>query len=132
MCEAIIYRNTDLELRSNEPLESIITQLEEKVFVLHYSKYEEDKYLLAIELNSSPSTPEEAIQEYYDLYQELSEESKKVWQSCFLKTLDIGYDSGHTPHCFQNRITNKTLIKLSEMNVDLGICIYSIIEKINS
>ncbi len=128
----IEYANTDLELWSKEDLSSIAIELGNRISVMHNGFFSDKSYLLSFEVTDAPNDPDKAIKLLCDMYSKLSASARITWKRCYKKSLVIGYRSGYGQRGMEHSISHKNLTKVTEVGLGLGICVYPIMNEINT
>ena len=121
----IKFLNVDLLLKSKQDLTPIIDNLGKKIFVLHNGK-EKDHYYAYLEIMGDRSAPNEVIKIFCDLIENLSENSKKIWDEADYRIFDIGYDSGRHENSFSSDLTELEIKRIAAINASMRITIYPI------
>lgn len=135
------FVNVDLELESSESVQPLVIELGEKVCALYCSEIDE---MANLELSSlsyyetggvdlSDSYDDEKdlvggvdthINEFCNLIENLSRDSKHIWDKCHRKEFDIGFQSGNTPKRFQTQIQSKTIMRCAELGATILVTVY--------
>ena len=119
----IEFLNVDLLLKSKQDLTPIIDNLGKKIFVLHNGK-ENDHYYAYLEIMGDRSEPNEVIKIFCDLIENLSVNSKKIWDEADYRIFDIGYDSGRHENSFSSDLTELEIKRIAAINASMRITIY--------
>lgn len=118
------YLNTDLDLKSNENLQALVDDLGNKTFVLHHGIIYDSNHA-AFELSRDIGlTPEEAVNGFCELIENLSPQAKKIWDGCFKRILDVGIEAGDMPRPFMLEISSPTLNRISALGISLMVSVY--------
>ena len=121
----IRYINTDLEIESKEDLTPIIEAFGENAFVLHHGPIEGLNHA-SFELSDDDSSdPNEVINRYCDLIENLPTPARKIWDNCTTRIMDIGVESGSSPHNFRFEVQQRTISRVSGIGASLVVTIYA-------
>ena len=124
----IKFLNVDLDIQSSQDISLMLKELGENIFVLHHEQ-QENYYLARLEINIDAPNADETINCFCDLIENLSKDSRKIWDDCFSKTFDIGYESGNKPNYFTSKINSITIKRIANIDAGLNITIYPIRKK---
>ena len=116
------FINVDLELFSKEDLSSISEELAGKIYPLT-SEFIEGEYNLAFECSLNDEDPSKVINEFIQLLNSLSDESKALLATCSKRTFDIGYDSGDEGFV-THTLTQNLLSNVLALGFDIKITLY--------
>ncbi len=120
----IRYLNVDLDIESNEDLSALVEDLGEDVFVLHHG--------LAKGLNHASfsltyalySGPDEAITGFCRLIQNLSPQARSIWDGCFSRVFDLGFECGKSPTRFYFELRPSTIRMVADIGASVAMTIY--------
>jgi hypothetical protein len=131
------FVNIDLELESDESLETLIEELGDGVFTLDRLDERSIGLELSIETRNgmdfykSYDDTEDLvggvdihIEEFCKLIENLSSKSKEIWDKCHRKEFDIGFESGNTPKSFRTVIQSETVKRCAEIGASITITVY--------
>ena len=135
------FINVDLSLESSESVQSLVVELGEKVFPLYCSEIDEMANLELSHLNYYETNGidfddsyddekdlvggvEIHINEFCNLIENLSRESKEVWNKCHRKEFDIGFQTGNTSKSFQTQIKSETIKRCAKLGATILITVY--------
>lgn len=91
------YLNTDLDLRSHEPLTTLCHELERTCCILNHIQADHGHWHATIESNlSEDSCADLAIQAMLAVLPQLSAQAKRQWDNCYLRAFDLGFECGDT------------------------------------
>ena len=121
----IRYINTDLEIESTEDLTPIIEALGENAFVLHHGPIEGLNHASFELTDDDSSDPDGAINRYCDLVENLSTPARKIWNNCATRILDIGVESGSSPHNHRFEVQQRTINRVSGIGAGLVFTVYA-------
>ncbi len=119
----IRYLNTDLELESTQDLTPIVDCFGDKLINLYNGKRLEH-YLATFEVADITENPDLTINSLCTLIEELEPSTRKLWDQCFLKVFDIGYEGGTNHKSYTSEIKNETLKRISELGANMRITVY--------
>ena len=123
----IQFLNVDLELESKHDISALVADFEKRAVVLHYDK-DDTRQLARIEAQSDAISPDKAINELCELIESCSKAGLKQWLSCSRRTFDLGFNSGHSPKCFNEAISADTLLRISAIGAGIEVTIYPVTE----
>jgi len=118
------YINTDFELMSNFDLSPICEAFGEDAIVLYNGKWGA-YYKASFETaNGLSADLNDIISHFYELIINLENKEKSIYELCFSKVFDIGYESGNSNTCYFSELRETTIKKLAELKAKVGITIY--------
>ncbi|HEU0291098.1 MAG TPA: hypothetical protein VFR47_00075 [Anaerolineales bacterium] len=121
----IRYINTDLEIESKEDLTPIIEAFGENAFVLHHGPIEGLNHA-SFELSDDDSSdPDGVVNRYCDLVEKLPTTARKIWDSCATRIIDIGVESGSSPHNYRFEVQHRTISRVSGIGASLVVTVYA-------
>ena len=116
--------NTDLEIESSDDLAPVIESFGDDVVVLYQGKAM-GMNKASFEIADLVADPDAIANHFCMLIEGLSQEAKKVWDSCSAKTFDIGYEAGTEPRSFSSELRPKTIERIAAIETGVNITIYS-------
>ncbi|GAA6154137.1 hypothetical protein [Pseudoteredinibacter isoporae] len=119
----IYYINTDLELESPEDLTPIVNEFGESVFNL-YNGEGRGHYLATFESNHNSGSPDAVIQFLCGLVESFEPEERRLWDQCYSRIFDIGYEGGTHRQSYTDEIRPETLSKIAALNASIRITVY--------
>ena len=119
----IEYLNVDLELSSNTTLEPIIEAFGDRVVVLHH-RVHDGAHFAAFESADQFDHPEPAIRELCGLATGLAGSARSGWESCTKRVLDLGFNCGHSPRCYQVALSPGALRLINDLEITLALSLY--------
>lgn len=119
----IHYLNTDLELESPKDLTPIVEAFGEDVVNL-FNGEARGHYLASFEIASSEGNPDSLIQYFCMLAESLSGEEKSLWDGCFSKVFDIGYEGGTGHNSYTDEIRSNTLERVVALGASIRVTVY--------
>ncbi|MCX5842253.1 MAG: hypothetical protein NT022_00625 [Deltaproteobacteria bacterium] len=120
----IRYLNTDLIIESPNDLSPIAESFGEEVIVLYngaWGKVNRAIFEVEISLHASAN---ETIETFCALIEGLKEKERAIWDACFSKIFDIGFESGLTTQSFSSQINQDTIKRLAAIGASIEITIY--------
>ena len=118
------YLTTDFEIMSINDLTSIVEALEEDTSVLFNGKWG-NFFKASFEAPiGSDRDPNNIIAYFYELITFFKNEERQLYDSCFSKIFDVGFESGNSNSCYFTELRETTVKKLAEMNAKIGVTIY--------
>jgi len=119
----IQYLNTDLEIESKNDLSKIVEEFGDDVLVQHHGEIR--GYQHASFSSSGGSTDANATINYFcDLVESLPGEARRVWDGCFSRIFDVGYECGTSAETFRSEIRASTIARVSKVGASVVITIY--------
>ena len=119
----IRYLNTDLELESPEDLTPIVDEFGEDVFNLYNGKGR-GHYLATFESNQNPNSADSTIQFFCYLVEAFGPKERKIWDQCYSRIFDIGYEGGTHQQSYTDEIRPETLSMVAAINASIRITVY--------
>ncbi len=130
--------NVDLELESSGSVQPLVIELGENVCSLYCSDIDE---MANLELNLFERNGVDFYESYDDkrdlvggvdihinefcnLLENLSDESKQIWDKCHKKEFDVGFQCGNTEKSFRTLIESQTIKRCAELGATIGITVY--------
>ena len=90
--------------------------IEERNGIYFYDSYDDEKDLVGgVDIH---------ISEFCSLLENLSEESKRIWNNCHRKEFDIGFQCGNTRKSFNTQIRAETIKRCAELGATIEITVY--------
>lgn len=122
----IHYLNTDLELESPKDLTPIVKIFEDvlgqEVFNLYNSKVR-GHFLATFEI-MTVDAPDSVIQCFCMVAECLEDEAKTLWDGCYKKIFDIGYEGGVGYKSYTDEIRTETLKRVADLGACIRITVY--------
>jgi hypothetical protein len=110
----ISYITTDLDFESHEDLSPIVEEIGERALPSH-NAWVNKKYYVVLAHPADYEKPEQTVEGFCEILEGLSEASKKLWQRCSARVLDIGFDSGGTPTPYHCQLPAKLIDRVSAL-----------------
>ena len=121
----IQYLNTDLDIESKSDLSRIVEEFGEDVIVLHCGERRGYQHA-SFEISTCSKDADETINQFCLLVEELSKEAREIWDGCCSRVLDVGYESGTSPHNYRSGIRASTIQRLAAIGASIAITIYRV------
>ncbi|MDQ6786787.1 MAG: hypothetical protein M3033_08245 [Acidobacteriota bacterium] len=134
MKQDIVFANVDLEIESNEDLQSLIDCFNDGVDVLYHDRLDNGNDFASLEFHLNVieagvyGEPDKTISAFCSLIENLPLESQITWNNCLEKRFDIGFESGNTEKRFNTKISSETIKRIAEIGVSIVITIYPILD----
>lgn len=120
------FINGDLEIRLNERPGKLFEELKPKVFTLHEGEQNGTYYFACEAVSGGPNSFLEVIDKTCELIESLSQEARVVWNRCYSKVLDLGFDSGSDGPPLAAEIDLVRLNRIANLGIGLRISVYQI------
>ncbi len=123
----IQYITTDFEFESTENLNPIIQEIGDEL-VLQLNEWVNGEYCVSFSGTGSETynEPEQTINEFCHLIESLSNESRKLWNSCAKRIADIAFESGHEPNHATYNLSEILIERLNKLKIGVAITIYPV------
>lgn len=122
----ISYVTTDLEFASGAALSPIVAELEEKDIIVHLNDWVGDVYRVALGFAGSDSNPDDALSFYCSLIENLSADSRALWNQCARRVLDIAFESGTAPECETYQLGEPLVRRAASLGMSIAVTIYRV------
>jgi hypothetical protein len=123
--EATRFLNVDLELVATFDLAPLVERFDSTIFTLRDS-VDEGRRTVWMELHADPKDTNDAILRYAMLVESLPSDIRQLWDECEDRCLNVGIQSGLTPHASAFRISLDAIAKLGAITARLEITVYSV------
>ena len=120
----IKFLNVDLEIESSENLQPIIDDFGEDVSVLHHDENSKGFDFASFEISLGDRDADGIISRFCSIIENLSVESKSVWENCHSKRFDVGFESGDFPRSYQTEIRADTIERVARLGASIVLTIY--------
>ena len=120
----IRYLNVDLDIESKEDLSVLIEDLGEDVIVLHHGPVKGINHASFELAHGFYSGPDEALAGFCRLIKNLSPEARSVWDGCYSRLFDLGFECGTSPNRFWFELRPSTIGMVAEIGGSIAISIY--------
>lgn len=121
----IKYITTDLELKSNENLNKLALELCAGD-VPHLNQWVDDVYRVVIGGTGIAKTPEDDVIDFCKKIDALSIESKKLWDTCTSRVLDMAFESGKEPTSITYLLPADLIQCMNQLKLGVAITIYPV------
>lgn len=122
----IKFLNVDLVIDSAENLQPLVDELGKNISVMFNDKWKNDLYRLSLYLGDSyKKSADQTVSELCFLIENLSSESKLIWDKCHSKKFDIGFESGNFER-LETEICAETIGRIAKLEASILITIYPI------
>jgi hypothetical protein len=120
------FLNVDLVIDSSENLQFLVDELADSISVIFNGEWENGLNRLSISL-SKPygKNADEIVSEFCCLIENLSFESKLIWNKCLSKKFDIGFESGIIER-LETEIRAETVERIAKLKASILVTIYPI------
>lgn len=122
--EATQFLNVDLELVATFDLTPLLEHFNSATFTLRDS-VDDGRRTVWMELAPDPKDTDDAILRYAMLIESLPGNLRRLWDGCEDRCLNVGIQSGLTPHASAFRISQAAITKLVALAARLEITVYS-------
>lgn len=119
------YLNVDLEIESKSDLSKIVEEFGDDVSVLYCGERRGYQHA-SFEVPANPAGADETINDFCLLVEQLTKEAREVWEGCCSRVMDVGYESGTSPHSFRSEIRASTVQRVAAIGASIVITIYSL------
>ena len=127
----ISFLNLDIIIYSQEDLTPLHDELTDQVLILHNDLIEEENsksYLLTFEADLDTNDIDDPINtltlHLCELINNLSPESRRLWQQCDRKIFDYGYESGLQPLTFSAELSSQAIAQIASLEASIATTIY--------
>jgi hypothetical protein len=118
------FLNVDLEIESTENLQPIIDDFGDNVSVLYHGENAKGFNFANFEISLGDRDADGIISNFCLLIENLSLETKTIWEKCCSKKFDIGFESGDFPRSYQTEIRADTIERVAKIGASIGVTIY--------
>jgi hypothetical protein len=118
------FLNVDLELVATFDLTPLLEHFNPTTFTLRDS-VDDGQRTVWMELDTDPKDTDDAILRYAMLVESLPSDIRRLWDECEDRCLNVGIQSGLTPHASAFRISTDAIAKLVAIAARLEITVYS-------
>ena len=121
--ENIRYLNVDLLIKAREDLTPIVVEFGKDVIVLTNDKHG-DFYYAYFEIADSHAGPNEDIEYFCSLVENLEGKAQRLWDNSFYRIFDIGYESGTSNNSYSSDLREPVVKRLAALNASIRVTIY--------
>ena len=118
------FLNVDLELVATFDLSPLLEHLNSATFTLCDS-VDDGRRTVWMELDPDPKDADDAILRYAMLIESLPGDLRRLWDECEDRCLNVGIQSGVSPHASAFRISTGAIAKLVAIAARVEITVYS-------
>jgi hypothetical protein len=122
------FLNVDLDLESTKPLDKLVTELGDKVSVLHNGPLNRVPFYAALEISEGrDNDPDSIITAFCKRIDQLSPASRALWKKCKARRFDIGVMSGTSSKKFNGLrldLQPQTLGRVAALSAQIVFTIY--------
>jgi len=122
----IRYLTVDLDIESKQDLAGLVQDLGEDVMVLHNGPAKTFNHASFELAYDSYSGPDEAISGFCVLIENLSPEARTIWNNCFTRLFDVGFECGSAPNRFWFELRPQTIQRVAAIGASIAMSIYPI------
>lgn len=119
----IHYLNTDLIIESPDKLSAIADAFGEDVIVMYNGQWG-NIHRASFEVAGSHADANETIEYFCCLVENLDQQERAIWDTCFSKVFDIGYESGLSPQNYSSKLRSETIKRIAQIGAAVEITIY--------
>ena len=120
----IRYLSTDLDIESTSDLSALVDELGEDVIVLHHGPISHFKHASFQLAQASYGGPDEVLEGYCNLVENLSVDARKIWDSCFTRVFDVGISWGALPQRYRFELRPSTLKRVTGIGASVAVSLY--------
>lgn len=114
------FLNVDLDVRAKSGLKLLIDAFGRDVYCVHQTRT-----FAVLELSKQALTAEAAVMSFAKLITRLPPPARKIWQSCSLRSMNIGIQCGAEPSGSEFKISNKALKAAAACGVQIAFTVYT-------
>lgn len=119
------HRNTDLVLRSDADLTVLTTELAARgLLFVDLTRGDDGRWYAILEIDGQYPETEAVISLMLDAIESLPAQLRAVWDGCFLREFDIGYDCGEAPWAFNQGLSAGLLRRIAAAGAALRVTLY--------
>ncbi len=121
----IRFLNVDLEIEASEDLQPLIDDLGEDVSVLHHGDNGSGFNFVSFEVKPSGARDIDGIiAEFCYFIENLSSDTKMIWDKSHSKKFDAGFQSGDFPRSYKTEIRGDTMQRIAKIGASIVVTIY--------
>jgi hypothetical protein len=122
--EATRFLNVDLEVVATFDMTPLLEHFNSTTFTLRDS-VDDGQRTVWMELAPDPKDTDDAIVRYAILVESLPSDIRRLWDECDDRCLNVGIQSGLSPHASAFQISTDAIAKLVAISARLEITVYS-------
>jgi hypothetical protein len=123
----IHYLNTDLVIDAPRDLSLIVDAFGEDVIVMYHGEWG-SVYRAAFEIAGAHAGADETIAYFCCLVENLKQHEQALWNTCFSKVFDIGYESGLSPQNYSSILRAATIQRIAGIGASIEITIIHLLQ----
>lgn len=116
------FLNVDLDIESHQNLQPMVEDFGDDALNLYCGDHH-THYLARFEAPCDADA-DTIIAYFCNLVEALDDESKKLWDTAFVKVFDIGYESGLGQNSYTSEIRAETIQEVAALGASLRVTIY--------
>ena len=120
----IRYLGAELDVESRNDLSPLLNDLGQDVIILHHGPINEMSHASFQLAQACYAGPDETIEGYCSLIENLSSESKAIWDSCFVRVFDIGFECGTSPSRYRFELRPLTITRVAAIGASVAFSLY--------
>lgn len=113
------FLNLDLDLGARSGIASLVAAFGPRTMVLH-----QDDQEAHLELWAKPKTVDEAIRRFAARVARFPPTTRRLWDRCSLRSLNVGIQGGQDPHCVEFKVSRSSITALRSMGAVLVFSLY--------
>ncbi|MCI5116605.1 MAG: hypothetical protein D3913_01295 [Candidatus Electrothrix sp. LOE1_4_5] len=122
--EKVYYLNTDLDLLSSKDLAPIAQAFESEAYCLYCGEAGQGHFRASFEMKELVNSPDVVMQHFCFLAESLEGEARALWDGCFKKVFDIGYEGGVDHASYTDELRVETLKQVAELGACIRVTVY--------
>ncbi|MDX1911384.1 MAG: hypothetical protein SFV22_07855 [Saprospiraceae bacterium] len=117
------FLNVDLDVEAGGELYPLLEHWKGLMVAL-VEPSDTDRNFVRLEHSTQPSDAADAIRRFCEAVETLPPDLADFWQHCPVRQLDIGYESGHEPPCYQETLPADLLARAARCFTGIGMIVY--------
>jgi len=121
------YINTDFDLKSNAPFETLHSELEMSCCVLHYTQGEDGNWHASVEADhDDDSSDRDAAMDILSIIEALnllSNQAKEQLAACYLREFNIGFDCWDS-WAYVHQIPQRVVRAVADASCSIAVTLY--------
>lgn len=120
--------------KSKENLQHLIDEFGDDVCILFHDRLQDECDFASLEISLDKIASgiygevEETLKAFCSIIENLSSDSRRIWNNCEEKIFDIGFESGNTENSFNAKIEIETIKRIAEIGANIVITIYPVLD----
>ncbi|MEM6332686.1 MAG: hypothetical protein AAF823_05040 [Planctomycetota bacterium] len=119
----ITYISVDLEIESRSDLTPLLDELSDEITVMYRGDGPRGG-VASFQLPVDAEDPETDLSRLCSLIENLTEDSRRLWDEAMSRTFDLGYLSGTTPRNLRTLVQASTMERIAHLGGTFAITIY--------